>query len=191
MRGLNFGAADMAERAADRRCRRQRAWLRRAPPRGTTCARARAKACAATFSPGLRGRLMPGPPLRGKFRQRKACCAWFGHGPRRAASLSGAPPAPRVRHAGERCSAAPLTHSGAGHELALPQQAALCPDASAARADNEKLFGVFLRHSASARLFPHHLPNTIPGCTRRDGRRRSRHLSLFLRSPWTAFSFLA
>lgn len=161
-------------------------------PRGTTCARARAKACAATFSPGLRVRLMPGPPLRGKTRQGKACRAWFGHVPRGATSLSSALPH-AYDGAGRKRSAAPLTHSGAGHELALPPQAAPSPTLPRQARTMKKLFGASRRRSASTRLLSQLLPITIPGNTRRTAaaRRFPRHLSRFLRSPWTAFSFLA
>lgn len=82
---------------------------------------------------------------------------------------------------------------GSGHDIALPQQSAPSPTLPRQARTIKKTVWRFLRHSASARLFPHFLANTIPGCTRRTAtaRRLSRHLSLFLRSPWTAFSFLA
>lgn len=74
MRGLNFGAADIARQAPDRRFQRQGAMPDRTgqPERRSS---ARANACAATMFTRPAGAMVARPVLRGKTRLGKDCLA--------------------------------------------------------------------------------------------------------------------
>ena len=133
----------------------------------------------------------PGPPLRRETRQGKLASralSMFRAGRRASPALR------RGRPGRAQTQRASLQHArAAGHELALPQQAAPSPTLPGQPWTMKKVFGASRRRSASTRLLSQLLPITIPGNTRRTAaaRRFPRHLSRFLRSPWTAFSFLA
>lgn len=80
---------------------------------------------------------------------------------------------------------------GSEHDIALPPQAAPSPTLPRQARTIKKLFGDFSgipRQHASFRIF---LRTPFRDTRAATARRLSRHLSLFLRSPWTAFSFLA
>lgn len=160
-------------------------------PRGTTCARARAKACAAT--------MFTRPP--GAIDARPACAANSDRGKLAALGL-GMSRAER-RASPELCPMSATTPDAnaaclssacrcAGHEAALPPQAAPSPTLprQARTMKNCLALSQAFRVSTplSASSSEHHSGMHAP---HRDGPSIPRHLSLLLRSPWTAFSFLA
>lgn len=99
--------------------------------------------------------------------------------------------APGVRRRRTQTQRATLQHAGAQSMTSPCRRRPRLPRPSAAGADDEKLFGAFSgipRQHASFHII---FRTPFRDARAATARRLSRHLSLFLRSPWTAFSFLA